>query len=71
MSQNLFSIIGLRQITHYRQIGLSKSMNCILFENSYKRRYTWTIYFLFSKKFADVNSNGDLIHDIGLFGSES
>lgn len=27
--------------------------------------------YLFSKKFADVHSNGDLIHDIGLFGPES
>lgn len=66
MSQNLFSI-SLRQITHYRQIGLNKSMNCILFEKFYKRRYTRNIYFL-KKNNADVNSNDDLIHDIGFLG---
>lgn len=69
MSKNLFSI-SLKQITHYRQIGLSKSMNCILFENFYKRRYTRNIYFL-KKKIADVHSNDDLIHDLGLFRPES
>lgn len=47
-------------------------MNCILFENFYKRRYTRNIYFLKKKiDIADVQSNDDLIHDIGLFRPES